>query len=67
MRSFSALKTSSLQQLLSLALGYPALLIYLGIALSDALNHRPWTWTVLLLTAYLLAILRIGNKPLSNS
>ncbi len=64
MRSFSALKTSSLQQLLSLALGYPALLIYLGIALSDTLNHSPWTWTALLLTVYLVTILRIGYKPL---
>jgi len=66
MRTFNALKISSVQQLLSLTLGYPALLIYLGIALSGALNHNPWTWSAVLLSLYLVTIVKVVTKPLSR-
>lgn len=66
MRTFNALKISSVQQLLSLTLGYPALLIYFGIALSETLNHNPWTWSAVLLSLYLVTIAKVATKPLSQ-
>lgn len=66
MRSTTALKVSSIQQLLSLTLGYPALLIYFGIALAETLKHSPWVWTASLLALYLIVLARVVSKPLSN-
>lgn len=66
MRTFNASKISSVQQLLSLTLGYPALLIYLGIALSETLNHNPWSWSAVLLGLYLITITKVATKPLSR-
>lgn len=66
MRTFNALKISSVQQIVSLTLGYPALLIYLGIALSETLNHNPWTWSAVLLSLYLVTIVKVAPKPPSR-
>jgi len=54
-------KKFSVEHLLSLVLGYPLLVAYLGLAIADTLQQNMWAWILGLILVYLGVLIGVRN------
>lgn len=55
-----------MQQILSLTVGYPALVIYASLALAEALSQSKVLWAIAFIALYLATLIAVRPRFLSR-
>jgi hypothetical protein len=66
MRKTSKTYGATVQQILSLTVGYPALVIYASLALAETLSQSKVLWAIAFIALYLATLIAVRPRFLSR-